>query len=75
MPDLERENPERNDALLSEIAKRTGGMYYVGADAVLGARGVPPLVNQLPDRTEVTYLAGVTDREFERRLDASACWS
>jgi hypothetical protein len=66
VPDLERENPERNDALLSEIAKRTGGRYYVGADAVLGARGVPPLEKQLADRTEVTYLAGVTDRDFER---------
>ncbi len=65
VPDLERENPERNDALLSEIAKRTGGLYYVGADAVLGARGVPPLEKQLTDRTEVTYLAGVTDRDFE----------
>ncbi|MBI3839882.1 MAG: VWA domain-containing protein [Planctomycetia bacterium] len=65
VPDLERENPERNDALLSEIAKRTGGLYYVGADAVLGARGVPPLEKQLSDRTEVTYLAGVTDRDFE----------
>jgi hypothetical protein len=65
VPDLERENPERNDALLSEITKRTGGLYYVGTAAVLGSRGVPPLVNQLPDRTEVTYLAGVTDREFE----------
>jgi hypothetical protein len=67
VPDLERENPERNDALLAEIAKRTRGLYYVGADAVLGGRGVPSLVNQLQDRTEVTYLAGVTDREFEHR--------
>jgi hypothetical protein len=67
VPDLERENPQRNDALLSEIAKRSGGIYYVGADAVLGSRGVPPLVNQLQDRTEVTYLAGVTDRDFEHR--------
>jgi hypothetical protein len=65
VPDLERENPERNDALLSEIAKRTGGLYYVGTAAVLGSRGVPPLINQLHDRTEVTYLAGVTDRDFE----------
>jgi len=67
VPDLERENPERNDALLSEIAKSTGGLYYVGADAVLGSRGMPPLANQLPDRTEVTYLAGVTDRDFDER--------
>ncbi len=66
VPDLERENPERNDALLAEIAKSSGGLYYVGADATLGARGMPPLANQLRDRTEVTYLAGVTDREFEQ---------
>jgi hypothetical protein len=65
VPDMERESPERNDALLAEIAKGTGGLYYVGADAPLGGKGVPPLVSQLRDRTEVTYLAGVTDREFE----------
>jgi heme/copper-type cytochrome/quinol oxidase subunit 4 len=65
VPDLERENPQRNDALLSEIARQTGGQYYVGVDAVLGARGVPPLASQLRDHTEVTYLAGVSDREFE----------
>lgn len=65
VPDVERENPQRNDALLSEIARQTGGTYYVGADAVLGARGLPPLVNQLQNRTEITYLAGVTDRDFE----------
>lgn len=66
VPDLEREAPERNDALLSDLAKSTGGLYYVGADAPLGARGLPSLASQLRDRTEVTYLAGVTDREFEQ---------
>jgi hypothetical protein len=66
VPDLEREHPERNDALLSEIAKRTGGIYYVGADSVLGTRGMPPVVEQLKDRTEVTYLPGVVDREYEK---------
>jgi hypothetical protein len=65
VPDVERENPQRNDTLLAELAKRTGGTYYVGADAVLGNRGLPPLVTQLKDRTETTYLAGVTDREFD----------
>ena len=63
VPDLERENPERNDSLLKQIADQTGGKYYVGADAVLGARGMPPLASQLADRTEVTYLAGVTDKD------------
>jgi hypothetical protein len=66
VPDLEREHPERNDALLSEIAKRTDGLYYVGADAVLGTRGMPSVVEQLKDRTEVTYLPGVVDREYEK---------
>ncbi len=65
VPDIERENPQRNDALLADMATRTGGIYYVGADAVLGNRGLPPLASQLKDRTETTYLAGVTDRDFD----------
>ena len=36
VPDLERENPERNDALLTDIAEKTGGRYYVGMAAALG---------------------------------------
>jgi hypothetical protein len=67
IPDLERETPERNDALLSELAKRTSGLYYVGAESVMGKQGVPPLVAQLKDRTEVTYLPGVIDRSYEKR--------
>lgn len=67
IPDLERENPERNDALLSTIASRTGGRYYIGADAALGRNNNPPLAGLLKDRTAVTYLAGVTDLDFERR--------
>ncbi len=65
VPDIERENPQRNDALLSDLAKRTGGIYYVGAESVLGSKGLPPLVTQLADRTETTYLQGVTDRDFD----------
>jgi len=65
VPDIERENPQRNDALLSDLAKRTGGVYYVGAESVLGGKGLPPLITQLADRTETTYLQGVTDRDFD----------
>lgn len=65
VPDIERENPQRNDALLADLAKRTGGVYYVGADSVLGGKGLPPLITQLADRTETTYLQGVTDRDFD----------
>ncbi len=67
VPDIERENPQRNDTLLAELAKRTGGIYYVGADAVLGKRGLPPLMTQLKDRTETTYLTGIADRDFDYR--------
>jgi len=49
LPELERENPQRNDALLSRIAKKTGGKYYVGVDSIF--RDKPPLAEQLQDRT------------------------
>jgi hypothetical protein len=67
VPELEREHPERNDALLSDVAHSTGGVYYVGAESVLGRDGMPELASQLPDRTETTYLSGVKDLDFEGR--------
>jgi hypothetical protein len=36
VPDLEREHPQRNDALLNEIAMKTGGVYYIGLESALG---------------------------------------
>jgi hypothetical protein len=66
VPDLERETPERNDALLSEIARRTGGRYFVGVDAVAPSAGRPPLLAELKDRSETSFLTGVKDREFDR---------
>jgi hypothetical protein len=67
VPELEREHPERNDALLSELAQATGGTYYVGASSVLGSSGLPELAAQLTDHTQTTYLAGVKDLDFEGR--------
>jgi hypothetical protein len=55
-PDLERENPRRNDALLSLIAKNTGGRYYVGMEAAVDANSPAPLVVQLRDRTSTTII-------------------
>ena len=55
-PDLERENPRRNDAVLSTIAKNTGGKYYVGIPAALAPHGNTPLVEELPDRTSTVVL-------------------
>ncbi len=54
VPELEREKPQRNDALLSELALKTGGVYYVGLPAALvGDPGSssPPLVDVLRDQS------------------------
>ncbi|MGW8256448.1 MAG: hypothetical protein ACWGMZ_03080, partial [Thermoguttaceae bacterium] len=48
-PELEREHPLRNDALLSQIARQTGGKYYIATQDVLHER--PSLVEQLKDRS------------------------
>ena len=56
VPNLERMNPRRNDALLSEIAKSTGGRYYNGMASAIAASGVPPLTAQLTDRTNTVIL-------------------
>ncbi len=66
VPDLERETPERNDALLSEIAKRTGGRYLIGPGAIAPATGASPIVAELKDRSETSYLTGVPDLDFDR---------
>ncbi len=55
-PDLERENPRRNDVLLSAIAKNTGGRYYIGMESAVATHGVPPLTMQLKDRTSTVVL-------------------
>lgn len=67
MPELERENPQRNDALLSRIAKETGGRYYVGADAALPKDGSPGVVGELKDRTKTVIVTGPPSREWQRQ--------
>ncbi|HVX10086.1 MAG TPA: hypothetical protein VHC22_02685 [Pirellulales bacterium] len=54
VPELEREKPQRNDALLSELAQKTGGVYYVGLPAALvgdASSSSPPLVDVLRDQS------------------------
>jgi hypothetical protein len=66
-PDLERENPRRNDALLSAIAKNTGGRYYVGMAAALDTGGPAPLVVQLKDRTSTTIVPIAPSRHHDEQ--------
>lgn len=56
VPDLERENPERNDALLSEIAGATGGVYYIGLAAPFNRPAGEDLASQLKDKSRVVTL-------------------
>lgn len=65
VPDLESEDPRRNDALLSALATQTGGQYFVGLDAALGAGS--PLAAALPDRRKTLPVSGGIDEEWDRR--------
>ncbi|MBX7166467.1 MAG: hypothetical protein K1X74_08955 [Pirellulales bacterium] len=56
VPDLEREDPRRNDSLLAALARDTGGQYYVGLNDALGLDGKAPLVDQLRDRTRTRVI-------------------
>ena len=68
VPDLEVENPQRNDALLKDIAKSTGGTYYVGMEAAVTSQGPPPLDQKIVPQDQQTYLPGKPDRRFQQQL-------
>jgi len=68
VPDRERDRPQRNDAVLSELAQRSGGHYFVGIDAAVGRGDGSPLVRSIPDRTETATVADAPDRQFERTV-------
>ncbi len=66
LPDLERENPERNDKLLIRIAEGTGGKYYARLDAALVATHADSLPERLKDRSRVVILPESPDPRWER---------
>jgi hypothetical protein len=68
VPAREIESPQRNDALLTALAKQTSGAYFVGLSAAVGEQGVPPLTGQIRAKDQVTTLPGTPDRTFERTL-------
>jgi hypothetical protein len=65
MPKLEQEKPERNDKLLKELADGSGGQLYLGVPAAIGPQSTKPLVGQLEDKTQQSYVAGQKDRIWE----------
>ena len=54
IPARETEHPERNDALLKDLADRTAGAYYVGFAAAMNrGAGTTPLANLLESQDQV----------------------
>lgn len=69
IPDLEKEKPQRNDQLLTAMAEKTGGHYFVGLDAFSvddSDSNSPKSLIQPMDQE--TFLSGSFDRQFKRKL-------
>lgn len=67
VPDLERTHAERNDALLSAIAKDSGGIYYKQLSAAIHGEGAtPPLGQAIKSRAEVKVVKGAPDKNFAK---------
>jgi hypothetical protein len=67
VPELERENPQRNDDLLGAIANNSGpgGIYYKGMNSIFS--GEHPLVKELKDRTTTVVQPESPDPKSEER--------
>ena len=62
VPDLERQAPERNEALLRRLAEETGGTYYADLAKAVDPADPASIVNQLTDHTRTIVLAATPDR-------------
>jgi len=68
-PRKEIERPERNDALLVDLAQSTGGKFFNGiAVAAVGSENVPSLASQIQPRDRRRPLSDLVDKRFDRRL-------
>ena len=69
IPDLEKSRPQRNDTLLLQLADKSGGKLYLGANELLRSRDDPDSLLALAGpQDQVTFLPGTPSREFARRL-------
>jgi len=65
LPDLERQNPQRNDQLLARLAEGSQGHYYDSLEAALGEDVADPLPTRLKDRTKTIIFTGASDPLWE----------
>jgi hypothetical protein len=66
IPNLEREHPQRNDAVLSEIAQKTNGKYFVGLGVLL--EGSAPLTDLLEDKTKTLVYTATPSNEWQKQV-------
>ncbi len=73
VPQLEIENPRRNDALLSRASSQTNGTYFVGISSTTSASNnevTQGLATTIVPRDQETELPGTPDKDFEELLMA-----
>ena len=68
IPDREIERATRNDALFVDLAKRSGGEYFIGLEGAIGTADAPGLDQALVPQDQVTFLPETPDRDFDQRL-------
>jgi len=69
IPDLEKEKPQRNDAVLSKIARNTGGTYFrSGLDFTDQPDNPESTAQLIPPQDQETIIAGTFDRFFKRKF-------
>ncbi len=75
IPQLERENPQRNDALLESLANgarvddNQPGVYYVGTEELLATPpGKPPLTELLKDRSRTSIVPVAVSKDWQTRF-------
>jgi hypothetical protein len=65
LPDLERENPQRNEPLLIRLAQETGGKYYDRLSAAWSPDAEQPITAQLKARPKVVTLTSAMNPQWE----------
>jgi len=65
MPDLERQNPQRNAKLLARLADGSQGKYYAELEPAVARTASDSLIHQLKDRTKTVVITDRPDRFWE----------
>ena len=69
IPDREKEQPQRNDPLLSDMADKSNGYYFTSINEAVASEGEwMKLEAMIQPQDQKTYLPGTPDRQFTKLL-------